>query len=192
MADLTYPQSTLETKIVGQDAAGNNLNYVSADSSGNMQVVDKADGPVIPGAVAAASTLVGGQFNTVLPVVTNNQQVALQVDSSGRLITNVSSGTVSVNLLGLNNLQTSQYIVGTSAVQITPTPLATRSSIGLKATTTSNIDAVFIGVTSSVTTSNGYPLFAGDTIQLDITSTGTLWAIGTSAGQKVYAIEIGS
>lgn len=51
-----------------------------------MQVIDAADGPVTPGTVASKSTLAGGQFNTALPTLTNTQQAALQVDSSGRLI----------------------------------------------------------------------------------------------------------
>lgn len=40
MADLSYIQSTLETKLVGQDATGNNVNYISADANGNMLVKD--------------------------------------------------------------------------------------------------------------------------------------------------------
>lgn len=47
---------------------------------------DAADGPVSPGSVAAKSILTGGQFNTVLPTLTNTQQAALQVDASGRII----------------------------------------------------------------------------------------------------------
>lgn len=47
---------------------------------------DAADGPVTAGTVASKSQLMGGQFNTALPTLINTQQVALQVDSSGRLI----------------------------------------------------------------------------------------------------------
>lgn len=86
MADLTYIQATTEVKIVGQDATGNNANYVGADANGNMTVKDYADGPVTPGAVASASSLIGGQFNTSLPTLTNTQQAAIQLDSSGRLL----------------------------------------------------------------------------------------------------------
>lgn len=86
MADLTYIQSTLETKIIGQDASGNNLNYVSADANGNMLVRGYSSGPVTPGTVAAVATLIAGQFNTALPTLSNTQQAAFQLDSSGRLI----------------------------------------------------------------------------------------------------------
>lgn len=47
---------------------------------------DTADGPVTPGAVATKSQLVGVQFNTALPTLTNTQQAAVQSDSSGRLL----------------------------------------------------------------------------------------------------------
>jgi hypothetical protein len=86
MADQNYIDRTAETKIVGQDSTGDSVNYVSADANGNMLVKPYSNGPVTPGAVAAASNLIGGQFNTALPTLTNTQQSAIQVDSSGRLI----------------------------------------------------------------------------------------------------------
>jgi len=47
---------------------------------------DSADGPVSPGTVASKSILIGGQFNTALPTLTNTQQSAIQLDSSGRIL----------------------------------------------------------------------------------------------------------
>lgn len=86
MADLNYIDRDLEVKIVGQDSVGNTVNYVSADANGNLAVKDYSDGPVVPGAAAAASALIGGQFNTALPTLTNTQQSAIQIDASGRVI----------------------------------------------------------------------------------------------------------
>lgn len=66
---------------------------------------DQADGPVAPGAVASFSNLIGGQYNTVLPTLTNGQQAAIQVDSSGRILVDTSNtddhnyGTVGANTL---------------------------------------------------------------------------------------------
>ncbi len=65
------------------DGVGNALN----SSSGSLLVKDNADGPVSPGAVASNSILIGGQFNSTLPTLTNTQQSAVQIDSSGRIIT---------------------------------------------------------------------------------------------------------
>jgi hypothetical protein len=86
MGDLTYIQRDGEIQIVGQDATGNQVNYVSADINGNLLVKDYSDGPVTPGTVAAVSSLIGGQFNTTLPTLTNTQQSAIQLDSIGRVI----------------------------------------------------------------------------------------------------------
>ena len=86
MSDLNYIDRTQEVKIAGQDATGLGVNYVGADANGNMLVKDYSDGPVTPGTVASASALVGGQFNTSLPTLTNTQQSAIQLDFSGRII----------------------------------------------------------------------------------------------------------
>lgn len=114
--------------------------------------------------------------------------------TAGSVNVNITGGTstANVNINGLVNFQTSQYTVGTSAVQVTPTPLANRSSISIKVTTVLNTDAIYIGNSSGVTTSTGYALFAGDSFQFDLTPAHQIWVIGTSAGQKVYAFEIGS
>jgi len=86
VADLPYIDATLEVKIAGQDSTGDNVNYVSADANGNMLVKDYSDGPVSPGTAAASSLLIGGQYNSTPPTLTNTQQVALQVDAAGRLL----------------------------------------------------------------------------------------------------------
>jgi hypothetical protein len=91
MGDLSYIDRDAETKIVGQDSTGNSVNYVGADANGNMTVKDYSDGPVSPGTAALVSSLIGGIFNTALPTLTNTQQSAIQLDSSGRLL--ISSTT---------------------------------------------------------------------------------------------------
>jgi hypothetical protein len=90
MGDLNYIDRDLEVKIVGQDATGDSVNFVGADVNGNMLTKDFSDGPVTPGTVAGASALIGGQFNSTLPTLTTGQQSAIQVDSSGRLLVNVT------------------------------------------------------------------------------------------------------
>ena len=64
MGDLSYSQQAQEVKIVGQDAVGNNVNYVSADVNGNLLVKDYANGT--PGsAVPPTTTQVGGTDGSV-------------------------------------------------------------------------------------------------------------------------------
>lgn len=100
------------------------------------------------------------------------------------------SGTVNTRESGLTDFQTSQYTVGTSVVQITPSPLTPRSSLSVRVTATGG-NAVFIGNNSGTTTSNGYPLYNGDTLQMDLDESQQIWAIASAAGQTVYALEMG-
>lgn len=117
--------------------------------------------------------------------------MAVNADGSINVLgTSTVTGTVNANINGLASFQTSQYTVGTSAVQITPTPLTGRSSLSLKATTTGG-GVIYVGNSSGVTTSTGYPLFSGDSIQLDLTTAHSIYAIASVAGQTVYALEIG-
>jgi hypothetical protein len=111
---------------------------------------------------------------------------ALNVNTSG---TSEVTGDVTSNVAGLTSFQTSQYTVGTSAVQLAPTPLANRSSLSVTIIATVNVP-VYIGNNSSVTTSTGYPLFNGSTMQLDLTTAGQIWAISTVAGQSAAILEI--
>jgi hypothetical protein len=114
MTDLNYIDRTLEVKIAGQDASGNGVNYVSADVNGNILTRDYSDGPVVPGTAASVSALIGGQFNTVLPTLSNTQQSAIQVDNSGRIIVRNSEfpSTVDTNYgtAGASTLRTASQI----------------------------------------------------------------------------------
>lgn len=74
---------------------------------------DTADGPVAPGAVAANSLLVGGQFNATPPTVADTEQVALQVDATGKLLVAASissSDDHNYGVVGANTLRTAAQI----------------------------------------------------------------------------------
>lgn len=117
---------------------------------------------------------------------------AVSVDSNGFINVNgtsVVTGTVTTDQAGLDAFQTSQYTVGVVAVQLAPTPLVNRSSISITISADPNI-AVYIGNSNAVTTSNGYPLYDGSTLQLDLTPTGSVWAICTTPGQIAAVLEI--
>lgn len=116
----------------------------------------------------------------------------VKVNSNGSIDVNSTttiSGTIDTVEQGLNGFQTSQYTIGLTAVQITPTPLTNRSSMSLAIIATPNIP-IYIGNSSSVTVNNGYPLYDGNTIELDLTPSGTIWAISTATGQVVAALEM--
>lgn len=122
------------------------------------------------------------------PVVIASDQSTINVNSTG---SSTVSGTVNTNLNGLNTFQTSQYTVGTSATQITVTPLTNRSSMSIKVRTAGATDVVYVGNSSGVTSSTGFPLFNGDSVQLDVTPAQATWVIGSAAGQTVYVLELG-
>src|SRR5665213_3216457 len=72
---------------------------------------DQSDGPVTPGTVASFSSLIGGQYNAVLPTLTDGQQSAIQVDSSGRLLVSTgNSDDHNYGVVGANTLRTAAQI----------------------------------------------------------------------------------
>lgn len=105
-------------------------------------------------------------------------------------VTAVITGPVDVIIDGLNTFQTSQYTIGTSAVQLTPVPLVNRSSISIKAVIPTFTDVVYIGNSPGVTSSTGYPLTNGDSLQMDLKPSQVIYAIGTTSGLKVCVLEI--
>jgi hypothetical protein len=90
---MSFNASNNLTSAWLSDGSGNAL----SSASGSLLVKDNADGPVTPGTAANNSTLIGAQYNSTLPTLTNTQQSALQLDASGRLIAqvvgNVASGS---------------------------------------------------------------------------------------------------
>lgn len=98
-------------------------------------------------------------------------------------------GNTNANIEGLNAFQTSQYIIGVTAVQVAPTPLVNRSSVSFRVEADRGIP-IYVGNNSSVTISTGYPLYDGDTLSMDLTPTDTIYAISTAANQVLAILEI--
>lgn len=63
-------------------------NVIGAVNQGTSPWItkDQSDGSATGGTAAAFSALAGGLYNSALPTLTNGQQSAIQLDSSGRLI----------------------------------------------------------------------------------------------------------
>jgi hypothetical protein len=108
---------------------------------------------------------------------------------AGDLMTVNPDGSIDVDLQGLTTFQTSQYTVGTSAVRLTTSPLSNRSSVSIKAVLSFG-NTVYIGNSNSVTASTGYPLYNGDSLQMDLTGAQQIWAISTAASQTVAVLEL--
>lgn len=168
--------------------AGGSDNQLKVNSDGSINVTSSGGGGSstvkIEDTAGNPLTSTSGALN-----ITGTVTVSGAVTSSG---TSTVSGTVSTNLNGLAAFQTSQYTVGTSAVQLTVTPLTNRSSMSIKVKTAGSNDLVYIGGTSGVTSSTGYVLFNGDSLQLDITGSHSVYVIGSASGQTVYVLEVGN
>jgi hypothetical protein len=75
-----------------------------------------ADGSLTGGAAGSKSLAFGGVYNTSLPTLTNGQQSAIQVDSSGRQIVVVGPGTSSIGTVALDTTN-STYLSTISTAQ---------------------------------------------------------------------------
>lgn len=112
---------------------------------------------------------------------------ALNVNTTG---SSTVTGTVISNEAGLSAYQTTQYTVGVSEIQLAPTPLVNRSSVSFKIHTTSPSDFILFAPSPGIAATNGYRLDDGESIQLDLTDAGSIYVIGSSAGQTIYLLEI--
>lgn len=99
---------------------------------------------------------------------------------------------VSVDLKALDSWSVKQLNVGISAIQVASSPLSGRKTIALKAICTTG-NSIYIGPTSAVDISGsngGFPLANGETIELDLDSTATIYAIASAASQTLAYTEI--
>jgi hypothetical protein len=152
---------------------------VSADRVIDVDPYGNPYGPNNPYPVSFDGTITIGDV-TVVGTAPNNYPLEPNSD-----------GSINVDLSPLTTFQTEQYSIGTTPVQITPTPMPDRNSIGFKAICTTSTDTIYIGNNAGVTTSTGYPLFTHDTLELDLQGGETIYAVATSSGQTLCVLELG-
>lgn len=166
---------------VAIDASSDNIQIRDPNTGNNLKI--NSDGSInvdITGSVVSSDVTITQGGNDAI------------VTSDGALVvtgTSTVTGTVTTQESGLNTFETSQYTVGTSVVQLTPVPLFNRSSLSLRVTTTLN-NAIYIGNNAGLTTTNGYPLYNGDTLQMDLTDANNIYAIASDINQTIYILEI--
>lgn len=101
--------------------------------------------------------------------------------------------TSPVQIAGLYTAsQTLRHTVGITAVRLDPSAVVGRSSVEVlyQATGAANNGVVYVGFANSVTTGNGRALQPGEAWTLDVTTTTTLWAVASNAGQQVQVTEL--
>lgn len=112
--------------------------------------------------------------------------------TSGGLRTSVNQHEVETPIKSLAVLKNTRTTVGGTAVEITASaPLANRRSVSIKAIC-SGSNFVYIGSSSAVTTSNGYPLANEQSLDLEVDATTLIWAIASAASQAVAVLELGT
>jgi hypothetical protein len=83
----------------------------AATAANQTSVIGSASG----GAAATSSLLSGGQYNTSLPTLTNGQQAAIQLDSSGRAIVSPLSSSSTVTVVQPTAANLNAQVVGNVA-----------------------------------------------------------------------------
>jgi hypothetical protein len=156
MADLTGVNDTLPVRLGGVSASsGLPDNYADVNTNAQLLTFPANAGPVAPGTIAGNSGLIGGQYSTTLPTLTNSQQAAVQVDSHGRLLTvntnfpltvDTNWGTVGANTLRAaaeigNATGAADFAAGATSAQTLRVAANTYDGFGNAITSASNGNA---------------------------------------------------
>jgi hypothetical protein len=163
-------------------------NALSLTTAGSLRTQDASDGPVAAGTAALFSQLVGAQYNTVLPTLTNGQQSALQMDSNGRLLVDISSSPEqNVNLnqvggaaiaLGQTTMSASIPVTIASNQSAIPVTLTSTTITGTVAVTQSTSPWVVSGTVTTTPPANA----STNITQWDSVALGAPSAYGTAPG----------
>lgn len=147
---------------------------------------DQSDGSVTAGTAASFSQLSGGVFNTILPTLTTGQQVATQLDSSGRLII---SPLTSSSVVTVSNLPTT---VDTNYGTVGASTLRTAAQLG-NATGAADFNAGATGAqTLRVAANQGAPNTAANAWPTALTLAGTLVSSTTPLPVTITSAVVGT
>jgi hypothetical protein len=159
------------------DSAGNLKVNVEAGGGGGSVSITTAPtyGAVSPGTAATDSELVGGIYESGGVTLTNGQQAAVQMDSVGNVkVTDYVSGSITTN----------QTTVGSGSASHL---ISAGTQHGALIINTSATVTVYLGGTSGVTSSTGFPLPPGATFNADKFN-GDIYGITASSTALVGAV----
>jgi hypothetical protein len=148
---------TSGTANITINASSGDNQQLATDVNGNQQVV----GNVAAGTADAGNGVkISGVYNTTLPVYTNGQRADLQLDSSGRLITNnttITPASITGTITSTQNVAITMNSYSSVSVEITGTWTGTLIFETLVGTTWSQADvfATTTELVSGTTTVNG-------------------------------------
>lgn len=160
---------------------------INVNSTGGGGGSNASVGPINVTAPGSATEIAGVNPEGNLTPVSVTDNGFVNVNTSG---TSTVSGTVTTEQAGLNSYKTTQYTVGVTEVQLAPTPLTNRSSVSFKVHTASGTDFILFAQAPGQAATNGYRLDDGESMQMDLTASGSIYVIGSSAGQTIFLLEI--
>ena len=178
---------------LGQKSMASSIPIVIASDQSTINVKTTSAGPVTPGAVAANSSLGGGQFNTVLPTLTNTQQAAIQLDASGRQIVTQSPS----DNFNVQDVWDTSSVNGNVAVTTTPV----RIKVGASELAERKVfyvqpqdGNIWIGSTSSVSSTIGnanvgVKVFKNQIMPMIFTDQVQMWMVTDNGTTNVSVIE---
>lgn len=102
----------------------------------------------------------------------------------------IGTGETSVRILGVGDWDTEAATVGTTAAVLIPAALDDRNGLAIR-----NHDAtedIYIAPTlAKATIAEGWPILAGESLQIDLVGGAEVYAIGTGAGIDIRIIQAG-
>jgi len=170
------------TTAGGATPSGNNVLVVQGDAAMTPLLVDLFGhaGTIMDfagqNATAPANSLqVGCEFNTTPTTITTGHSSPCQMDSAGNLLVKATPATAPSAIY--SGQQTATTSAAALPSQAFVNGVILKSIVG-------NTGTIYIGP-STVTTSNGYPLTAGEAISYSIANSSTIYMIGTNATDKL-------
>lgn len=122
-------------------------------------------------------------YNASSPSLTDGDDSALNVDSSGNLLVSIAtSGIISSTLL------TGQATVNTTQVQVTATSKALVNGIVIKSLSTNSSGGIYVGLTG-VTTSTGDLIEPGERVGYPVANANLLYIISAASTTDKVTFE---
>ena len=141
--------------------------------------VQATQGTVTAGTAATRSTLTGGQFNTSLPTLTNGQQVATQVDSSGRLlISSIPAGANTIGAVSQSGTWNVNNVTGTVSL---PTGAATSALQTTGNSSLSSLDGKFSSLGQKASAASTPVVLSSDQSAIPASQSGS-WTVTANQG----------
>jgi polyisoprenoid-binding protein YceI len=112
-------------------------------------------------------------------------------DGVYRNATVTPKGSLATDPEALSTLVIGRYTIGVASSQIAVAGTVGRKTVSIKCLAT-NSGIIYIGTSAGVTVNNGYPLSAGESVEIDVATGVNIYAIASAANQSLATLEVAS